>query len=453
MHMATKSYLTKSRPKGHRWTVFVCLFVVLVAFLLAVFGFEMRDPTNPAKTVRLSAVKDIRFGIDIRGGVEAVFMPDPSSFEGRPSDAQLDAVKKIMETRLDNLQVLDRDVIVDKTNARVSVRFPWKSGEKQFDPDRAIKELGETAKLSFTDPDGQEVLTGSDVESATATVNSQTNLDKQAYMVSLKLKPEGAQKFADATQRLMNKAISIKMDDTLISNPVVRAHITNGEATISPMANAQEAIDLADKINAGALPFAIKAVSSRSLSPDLGSSALEVMTRAGALAFILLCIFLIFHYRLSGVVASVSLLAQVIGILLAISIPQQTLTLQGIAGIILSIGMGVDANVIESERIREELRAGANTEQSVRLGYDRAFSSILDGNVTVAFAALCLIFLGSGSMLSFGYSLLVGVILNLVCGATLSKLMTRSLIQYRVFRKPTMFLSKRKLAAVTEVEA
>lgn len=441
--MAKKSYAIHAKAKGHKWTFFACVLLVALAGLLAVTGLTFRDPTNPSKLVTLYSAKQIRFGIDIRGGVEAVYMPDESTFEGKPSDEQLDAVKKIMETRLDKLQVLDREVIIDRSHSRVSVRFPWKSTEKDFNPDKAIRELGETAKLAFFNKDGNELLTGADVKQALAQVNSQT----KEYLVQLTLTPEGAKKFADATQKHMNEPISIKMDDQLISNPVVRAHITDGVATISPMETVQAAIDLQDKINAGALPFSIKVVSSRSLSPDMGASALDVMVRAGLVAFLLLCVILIVRYRLSGVVSSIALTAQVIGILLAIAIPQQTLTLEGIAGIILSIGMGVDANIIEAERIREELRNGASVSQAVTLGFDKAFSSILDGNVTVAIAALCLIFLGSGTMLSFGYSLLVGVVLNLVCGATLSKLMTRSLIRYQVLYKASMFLSLKKKEA------
>lgn len=141
----------------------------------------------------------------------------------------------------------------------------------------------------------------------------------------------------------------------------------------------------------------------------------------------------------TGFVACFALLAQVVGILLAISVPQQTLTLQGIAGIILSIGMGVDANVIISERIKEEVSTGTPVRTAIRVGFNKAFSSILDGNVTVAISAICLMVLGTGSMLSFGYSLLVGVILNLFCGSMLSQWMTRSLAQFENLRQPWLF--------------
>lgn len=435
--MAKGSFRPVNKTKGHKWTFFVCVLLVALASLLAATGLTIIEP-GTGRLLPIHGASEIRFGIDIRGGVEAVYAP--ADFEGKPSDQQLDAVRTILETRLDNLNILDRDVIVDRSNSRVTVRFPWKATESDFNPDTAMKEMGETAKLSFVGPDGVEILTGADVKSA-AVGSIQQQGGTPEYVVQLTLNPEGVQKFADATQEFMGQQIVIKMDETTISDPRVQAHITNGEAIISPMASPEAAVALQDKINAGALPFAITAVSSRSISPSLGASALDVMVQAGLVAFAFLCLALILYYRLSGFVAAISLAAQVIGILLAISIPQQTLTLQGIAGIILSIGMGIDANVIVSERIREELRGGATVIQAVETGFDKAFSSILDGNVTVAISAICLIVLGSGSMLSFGYSLLVGVVLNLLCGATLSHLMTRSLVQFKAFRNPKWFLN------------
>ena len=315
------------------------------------------------------------------------------------------------------------------------MRFPWKTGETDFNPDQAIQELGATAKLTFVDPAGEVVLDGSQVERATGGVDQEGR-----NVVYLDLKEAGKQAFAEATQKNIGREITIKMDDIVLSSPRVNQAITDGSAVITGMETPETAVRLAQQINAGALPFDIEAVSSRSISPQLGTSALRVMVQAGALATILLFIFLILRYRLSGFVACFSLLGQIVGILLAISIPQQTLTLQGIAGIILSIGMGVDANVIVAERIREELYGGASVRDAIEIGFDRAFSSILDGNVTVAVSAICLILFGSGSLLSFGYSLLVGVILNLICGATLSHFMTRSLINFDGLYKPGMFI-------------
>lgn len=436
--MARQSYRKKQRVKGHKATFFILAAVVALAVLLCINGAVLPQPDG--RKVKVSGAQDIRFGIDIRGGVEAIYMP--AKYEGKPTEEQLNSVRTIMETRLDNLGILDRDVILDKTNGRVVVRFPWKSDDTTFDPDKAMKELGETAELTFKDPSGTVVISGADVKAARAAVNQQSG----EHIVQLDLNPEGAQKFGEATTRLVGQIITINMDDTLLSSPRVQTAITGGSASITGMRDAKEAVDLANKINAGALPFSIEAVSSSTISPELGSDALKTMSQAGLVAFTLLCLVMLLRYRLNGFVACIALTAQVVGILLAISIPQQTLTLQGIAGIILSIGMGVDANVIISERIQEEIRGGNLVSSAVEIGYDKAFSSVLDGNVTVAFAAICLIIFGTGSMLSFGYSLLVGVILNLICGATLSHHLSRSLVQFKGLNKASMFVSKKGVA-------
>lgn len=429
--------LQSSSRRARKSTFFLTTLAILLVTLLTFTGAYLPEPGGTR--VKVAGAKDIRFGIDIRGGVEAVYAPKDTNT--KPTDDQLSAIEKIMETRLDNLNIFDRDIIVDKTNAYVIVRFPWKASESRFDPARAMKELGETAQLTFKDPQGAVVLEGKDVVKAKAAFNTQTRQN----VVNLTLTSEGAQAFAEATGRLIGQPISINMDEVQISNPRVQSKITDGEAVITGMETAQAAVDLADKINAGALPFAIDAISSSSITPSLGSNALQVMTYAGLLSFLILCVFLLLYYRLPGYVACFALLAQVMGILLAISIPQQTLTLQGIAGIILSIGMGVDANVIISERIKEEINNGSPIRTAIRYGFDRAFSSILDGNVTVAISAICLMVFGTGSMLSFGYSLLVGVILNLFCGATLSKWMTRSLSEFSVFQKPWLYGAKKKV--------
>ncbi len=423
---------TFAKYKGSKKTFFVLTLIVLLMTLFTFSGLRIPNPTGGYYA--LYGARDMRYGIDIRGGVEAVFVP--ADYDN-PTDEQMAAVQQIMETRLDNLSIYDREIIPSSTGGRITVRYPWRSDETDFNPEKAIAELGATARLTFEDEDGNVILEGSDVDFAVGGIQSQGTISQN--VVQLKLKDSGREKFAEATKELLGKLIITKMDDVVINEATVRDQITDGTAIISGMDTPEAAVQLANQINAGALPFAIEAISTRSISPQMGSQALMVMIQAGLVAFLFLCVYLLLNFRLSGFVACFSLLAQVVGILLAISIPQQTLTMQGIAGIILSIGMGVDANVIVSERIREEVRGGTPIRQAVEVGYDRAFSSILDGNVTVAIAAACLIFFGSGSLLSFGYSLLAGVVLNLICGAWLSHFMTRSLVQFDGLRKPWFF--------------
>jgi protein-export membrane protein SecD len=205
----------------------------------------------------------------------------------------------------------------------------------------------------------------------------------------------------------------------------------------------ETAKSLASKINSGSLPFSLIVKNSNIISPTLGSGALAVMVRAGIAAFIVVCLFMLFYYRLPGFVACIALTLQVVGQLLALSIPQFTLTLPGIAGVILSIGMGVDANVIVSERIKEEINTGKTLVSAIDSGFHRAFSSVFDGNITVIIVAIMLILVGSGSMLSFGYTLLWGVIMNFVCGVTASRLMIQSLSEYKLLRKPALYGARR----------
>lgn len=345
---------------------------------------------------------------------------------------------------MDNLAILDREITVDESSGRIIVRYPWKSGEVEFDPAKALRELGEMALLTFTEPDGTVVLTGADVARSTAGFDPENNQP----VVQLELKPDGAAKFAEATGRLINQRITISMDETEISSPVVRGRIDGGNAVISNIGTIEEAVDLAEKISAGALPFALEAISSSSISPTLGKDALNVMTQAGLFAFILICLFMIIRYRLPGVIACLALLAQIIGILLSISIPQQTLTLQGIAGIILSIGMGVDASIIISERIKEELQKGAGLQLALTNGFTRALSAVIDGNVTLAISAAILMIFGSGAMLSFGYSLLSGVIFNGLTAVISSRFMLGSICQFKALKNTWLYGARKEAARV-----
>lgn len=427
-----------ARYKGNKRTFFLLALIVLLATIFCFSGVRIPSPGGGYYPV--FGARDMRYGIDIRGGVEAVFVP--ADYDD-PTPEQMAAVQQIIETRLDNIAVYDREIIPSTIGGRITVRYPWRSDETDFNPETAIAELGATARLTFEDENGTIILEGSDVRSALGGV--QQTSTGSTNVVQLELEDSGRVKFSEATAAMIGQLIITKMDDDVINEATVRDQIGDGIAVISGLESPEAAVQLANQINAGALPFAIEAISTRSISPQMGSLALSVMIQAGLVAFIFLCLYLILNFRLSGFVACWSLLAQVVGILLVISIPQQTLTMQGIAGIILSIGMGVDANVIVAERIREEVRGGTSIREAVQLGYHRAFSSILDGNVTVAIAAVCLIGLGSGSLLSFGYSLLAGVVLNLFCGAWLSHFMTRSLIQFDSLRKAWFFGVKEEL--------
>lgn len=423
----------------------------------------------------IKGVDDIRWGIDIRGGVDVTFSPP----EGvNATHEEMAAAESIIQVRLVSQNITDSEVYTDYNNDRIIVRFPWKADETEFNPEKAIAELGATANLTFREyayqdalgnPTGETlekvVLEGKDIESAAA-VYTQDNSGNKEHMVELTLKEEGKAKFSEATERLLHNQISIWMDNTMISAPVVEAHITDGKATISGSFDAAGAIALANKINAGALPFALVTENYSTISPTLGTGAKDAMVLAGGIAFLLVALIMIGIYRLPGTVAVLALAGQVILMIASITgffsvFPSFTLTLPGIAGIILSIGIGVDANVITAERIREELANGRSVDAAVDLGFKRAFTAIIDGNVTVIIVALILMgafgppdslfarlltpvfFLfgpsAAGTVYSFGYTLLVGVLLNLLMGVFASRLLLKSVSRFSGLRNAALY--------------
>lgn len=452
--------------------VFFIVFILIAAFtLLSTMG--IKTYFGDIKTSWIWGIDDIRWGIDIRGGVNVTFgVPDDYAKEHNITQDDLNGAKSIIETRLVNKNINDYDVYVDAATNAIIVQFPWQSGDNSFDPQQAVNEIGETALLTFrekyeVDDDGLPtgdtktiILSGSDVSKATSLYNSKT----KEYFVELVFKDSGKQKFADATEKLLNDQISIWMDDECISAPTVKAHLTEGTAQITGSFTADEANELADKINGGALPFKLEQKSLSTISPILGIGARDAMAMAGLIAFVLIAIFMIVYYRLPGFVAVVALTGQVAGMFAAITgffgfNDAASLTIPGIAGIILSIGMGVDANVISAERIKEELKAGRTIDGAVKNGFQRGFTAILDSNLTVIIVALILMavfgtWFGAsteGTIYSFGYTLLAGVIMNFIMACWATRLMTVSLSRFKCFRKPGFFgVSKKELQTDAE---
>jgi protein-export SecD/SecF family membrane protein len=413
--------------KNRKPVFFIVAIIAILMVYSAIFG------VNIPKTITILGAPDMRYGIDIRGGVDAAFQPEGLDRKATPDE--LEAARAIIEVRLDQKNIMDRDVTIDNENGYIIVRFPWKADETDFDPQTAMAELGETAKLTFNDADGNILVEGVHVIKSSPEKDPSTN----QYVVSLTFDEEGTKLFSDATKKNVGKVINIFMDETLIQSATVNSHISSGKAQITGMDSFEQASDLSDKINSGALPFSMTTKNHSTISPTLGAGALNVMVQAGIIAFLIICALLIFYYRLPGFVACIALLIQVSGQLLALSVPQMTLTLNGIAGIILSIGMGVDANVIVSERISEEIKSGKSVASAITSGFKNAFTSVFDGNITVLIVAFILMVFGSGSLLSFAYSLFTGIVFNFIAGVTASRLMISSLSSFKFLRKPALY--------------
>lgn len=453
--------------------VFFVVFILIIAFtVLSTMGIKTYN--GDIKNYYVWGIDDIRWGIDIRGGVNVTFgVPEDYAKDNEITVDNLNAAKSIMETRLVSKNINDYEVFVDTATNAIIVQFPWQSDDNSFDPEQAVKEIGETALLTFrekyeTDSDGKPtgdteniILTGSDVQSAKAGYNSQT--DK--YIVQLNFKDSGKQKFADATEKLVGEKISIWMDDECISYPNVNGKINDGSCEISGSFTAETATELANKINGGALPFKLEVKSLSTISPILGTGARDSMALAGLIAFAAIAVFMIIYYRLPGFVAVIALTGQVAGMFAAITgffafNNASSLTLPGIAGIILSIGMGVDANVISAERIKEELKAGRTIDGALKNGFSRGFTAILDSNLTVIIVALILMavfgtWFGAsteGTIYSFGFTLLAGVIMNFIMACWATRLMTVSLSKFKCFRKPALYGVSKKNMPVDDAE-
>lgn len=407
----------------------------------------------------------MRFGIDIKGGVSATFKAKQEKGGEKttpPTDAQLEAAKAVMELRMDDKNILDRTVSIDYDDKCILVEFPWRADEKNFDPVAAIDEFGEVAELTFVvleeaDADDEDVIsytaygttlyytitetimTGSVID------NAESTFIEGKHVVGLDFNDKGTKAFAKATRDNIDGTIGIMLDDKLISAAGVQEAITEGSAVITSDAfTAETAKALSDKINSGALPFAMEASNYSSVSATMGSHALKIMLLAGMIALVVIILFMSVYYRLPGFVASITLLLQTAGQLLIFHSLNLTLTLPGIAGIILSIGMGVDSNIIIAERIKEELNSGKTLRGSISSGYSRAFSAVLDCNVTTAVIGLLLMFFGTGSMLSFAYTLLIGIFLNFGVSIISSKWMITSLASYKIFSNKKMYGFKAK---------
>ena len=452
--------------KGKSWPLFVVAILIVLFSLTAIFGVSYTY--GDTKNVYVKGASDIRFGIDIRGGVDVTFMP---ADDVEATDAQMAAAKTVIEDRLVGLGITDYESYVDNNKNRIIVRFPWKNDEADFNPQTAIDEIGTTAKMVFrkgSSATGEEILSGDDVASASAAYN-----ETEGWVVQLKFNSAGASAFATATTELAasNGTISIWLDDNNISTATVNEAITGGEAIIKGNFDQDSASTLANQINSGSLPFALSAESYSTISPSLGAKSLDVMVQAGIIAFILVAILMIVRYRLPGTIAVISLMGQAAATLAVVSgyfrvFPGSTLTLPGIAGIILGIGMGVDANVITAERIKEELSKNKTLEGAVNSGFKMGLTPIIDGNVTIVIVAAILMgafgptdgfwakvfnpifyWFGpstAGTIYSFGFTLLTSVLLNFVFGVWATRVMIRGAVHFKPLRKAWLFGGKKE---------
>lgn len=386
--------------------VAIALFFGLLVYTAAI-GF---GPTGTG------AAKNITLGLDLSGGVsityEAVGDTAPSA------EDMSDTIYKLQQ-RVEDYST-EAQVYQEGDN-RINIEIPGVS-----DANAILEELGKPGSLEFQLEDGTVVVDGSQVISAEAGVQ-QDELKNNENVVQLSFNSEGAAAFAEATENNIGNPIYIVYDGEIISAPTVQSAITDGSAVITGMGSADEAEKLASSIRIGSLSLELRELRSNVVGAQLGERAISTSLKAGAIGLVLVCIFMMIVYLLPGVVASISLLLYTALMLVMLNAFDITLTLPGIAGIILGIGMAVDANVIIYARIREEIAAGRSVKGAIDTGFKKAMSAILDGNITTLIAAIVLGMMGSGSVKGFAYTLAMSIILSMFSALVISRLLTNAL--------------------------
>ncbi len=462
---------------GRMKNVFVLLLLLIVTAVLCLLSY-----VGWGDNVRLG-VKNINLGLDLAGGVSVVYQAEEGS---DPTTDEMNGALAVIQRRLDAKGYTEASAYIDGTdrirvdipgvedaNEAVSeigktalltfVGVDWNtlvansdfmapyyqqyaddyyntlSEEEKEDydeesllaeaqtfmtsyPNYAVQLYPQILTAAVEQGLGEVVLSGTDVEKASYQYGQYDNAGNAGPYVSLKLKSEGADKFAKATETYLNKFIAIRLDEVVCSMPTVSSIITTGEAVISGSYTEEEAKALADDINGGALPVQLKVIQMNSVGATLGQDSLQTSIMAAVIGFVLILIFMCIYYKIPGIASALALCLYVALVLLAINLFDLTLTLAGVAGIILSIGMAVDANVIIFSRITEELKLGRGLRVSIYTGFHKALSAIVDGNVTTLLVALVLYALGSGTIRGFAQTLALGIVLSMFTALVVTRL-------------------------------
>ncbi|MDU7052611.1 MAG: protein translocase subunit SecD [Dialister sp.] len=370
---------------------------------------------------------NIRQGLDLQGGTHIVMQAEDTE-QNKVTPEAINQVINIMQKRVNEMG-LTEPIIQREGARRIIIELP---GER--DPKKAIETIGKTAVLEFKDEAGNVKLNGEDLKDA----REQMGQNKQP-VVSLQFSEEGGDKFARLTAANIGRHIGIYLDGELLTNPVVNEAITGGAAVITGQRTLEEAKDLAILLRSGALPVKVSVLEVRTVGPSLGQDSKDKSVLAFTIGLSLVVIFMLLIYRMSGFVADTALLVYVLillGILYALN---ATLTLPSIAGIILSIGMAVDANVLIFERFKEEIAAGKILRIAVQSGFKRAFITIFDANMTVIITSCILFFLGSATVKGFAFSLGLGVAVSMFTAITVSRTLLMFLIDANWIHNPWWF--------------
>ncbi|MFR7993157.1 MAG: protein translocase subunit SecD, partial [Lachnospiraceae bacterium] len=390
------------------------LTLVLTAVFIAVCAFVVFVGIGKTKT---GSMENIILGLDLAGGVSITY----ETVDENPSAEDMaDTVYKL-QMRADSYST-ESEVYQEGSN-RISIEIPGVS-----DANEVLEELGNPGTLQFVTTTGDVVLTGTDVENAEAGTYTDQTTGATMYIVALTLTDAGREAFAEATADNIGKQIAIIYDDTVVSSPTVQDTISDGNAQITGMSSFEEADELASMIRIGALNLELNEIRSTVVGAKLGSQAISSSLIAGAIGLAIVCVLMMIVYLVPGIVASLSLIIYTLLILLVLNAFDITMSLSGIAGIVLSIGMAVDANVIIYARIREEIAAGRPVKSAVKIGFQKALSAIVDGNVTTLIAAAILMWRGTGMVRGFAQTLAIGIVLSMFTALVVTRLIMYALV-------------------------
>ena len=414
--------------------------LVLMAVVIILLGYTTAIGFGKTGT---GAMKNIKLGLDLAGGVSITYQVE----DDNPTAEQMSDTIYKLQLRVE--QYSTEASVYQEGDDRISIEIPGVS-----DANEILNELGKPGSLEFQTSDGETVITGADVD--TASVQSgQDDMGNAEYSVELVLNDEGTQKFADATEANIGQPISIIYDGETISSPTVQSAITGGTAYITGNFTYEEAENLASTIRIGGLQLELKELRSNVVGAQLGEEAISTSLLAGAIGFAIVFLFMICVYYLPGLASGIALLIYIEIVLVILNAFNVTLTLPGIAGIVLSIGMAVDANVIIFARVREELTRGKSIKNALKTGFQKAMSAIVDGNVTTLIAAAVLWFRGSGTVKGFAQTLAIGIVVSMFTALVITRLiifafyaigLRNEKLYYhpKKGRKPIDFLSKKK---------
>lgn len=416
------------------------LSLVVTVVLIALLGFTTIVGFGKGKT---GSAENIKLGLDLAGGVSITYQVKDKN----PSEEEMSDTIYKLQRRVE--QYSTEANVYQEGDDRINIEIPGVS-----DANAILDELGQPGSLSFQTEDGETVITGADVKTATAR-SGEDSMGNKEYSVELDLNEEGTEKFAEATEANVGKTIAIIYDDETISSPRVQTAITGGQAYITGSFTYEEADNLASTIRIGGLKLELEELRSNVVGAQLGEQAISTSLKAGAIGLAIVFIFMICVYYLPGLASSLALIIYTGLILVILNAFNVTLTLPGIAGIILSIGMAVDANVIIFARVREEMSKGKSVRNSLKTGFQKAMSAIVDGNVTTLIAAAVLWFKGSGSVKGFAQTLAIGIIVSMFTALVITRMIVyafyavglrKEKLYYRPRkeRQPIDFLSKKK---------